>query len=286
MRILCTFPGKHGDLLWALPTMRAIAEYFGEAVHLLVSPKYAGIVPLVQRQPYINSAAEWPHWQVQDTAPMTPWSPFEETLHHQALGTGPEGFDHVFHLGYRVWPTKPLPFYVQNILAQEYSVDLPIDLTKPWITAPYPLPHSDACLGFSDEHFELKYGVRALLRNRFVFPGAGNVRMVDLSTSPRWTKEGGVSGFDWNAAASWLATTKVFVGCCSALHVLACAMGVPVVMMEPIDQRHNDIFYPYGKNGPQVHLVLGGDGRPTFDARHTAEAVEAVWARLTENANQ
>ena len=26
MTILCTFPGKHGDLLWALPTVRAISE--------------------------------------------------------------------------------------------------------------------------------------------------------------------------------------------------------------------------------------------------------------------
>ena len=49
--------------------------------------------------------------------------------------------------------------------------------------------------------------------------------------------------------------------------------------MEPNPQRHNDVFWPLGKTGPQVTQVLGGDGQWTFDARHVAEAIEAVWMR-------
>ena len=79
-------------------------------------------------------------------------------------------------------------------------------------------------------------------------------------------------GSNWVDAAAKIKKAKFFLGCCSALHVLACALGKSVVMVEPNAARHNPIFDPYGKTG-RVHLVCGNDGLPTHDSRHVREAL-------------
>jgi hypothetical protein len=53
-------------------------------------------------------------------------------------------------------------------------------------------------------------------------------------------------------------------------------MGKPCVIMEPMTERLNPIFWPLGQDGPQVTLVRGNDRQATFDARHTAETLERV----------
>ena len=58
---------------------------------------------------------------------------------------------------------------------------------------------------------------------------------------------------------------------------VACALGKPCVLIEPNPHRHGDLFYPYGKTGSRVTLVVGNDGKPTFDARHCADA---IWEAL------
>ena len=72
--------------------------------------------------------------------------------------------------------------------------------------------------------------------------------------------------------------------------VLAVALGVPAVIVEPNPMRHNPIFWPLGMDGPQVTCVKGGDGKPTHDARHTADVLReklkatkaTVWRRYGE----
>lgn len=267
MTVLCTFPGKHGDLLWALPTVRAISELYAVPIDLQIGWRVGSLAELIQRQPYIGHVDVDAQWVTQDTAPPSPYRP----------PMTPPGYDRVFHLGYDAWPSPDLPHDIYRRfleqLGDSYSIDVldpPIlDLITPWIKSPYALPQTDVCLGFTDEYFELKYGLYMLLHQQLK-------HYVNLSTSPRWKDEGGQSGYTWLSAAAWLGTTKVFLGCCSALHVLACAMGVPVVIMEPSEPRWNEIFYPYGKVGPQVWLVNGGDGRPTWDARHVLGSIEAT----------
>lgn len=271
MKILCTFPGKFGDLIWALPTVRAIAEVVGEPVDLMIAGAYASIVPLIQRQSYIGKVLAEIDWLVENTAPMTPRIPpmsFDDS----------KAYDQVFHLGYRGWPETTLPRETFDCAWNQAGVwfrtqgALHLDLTRPWIEAPYRIPHPTVyAVGFTDEHFELKYGLADLLYQHYLLHDR---YPVNLSNSPRWNAEGGCHGmFSWESAAAWLSGAPAFVGCNSALHVLARAMDVPVVMMEPNPHRHNEIFYPYGKTGSGVELVLGNDGLPTFDAR-------AVWETL------
>lgn len=263
MKVLCSFPGKFGDILWALPTVRAISEAVGEPVDLVIAGAYGSIVPLLKRQAYLGVVWAEIDWQVQNTAPMTPRVPplpFAEA----------QGYDRVIHLGYMGWPTPDLPLAALNNACGWVGMP-PIrphfDLARPWIIPPYHIDYPVAyTVGFTDEHFELKFGLAWLLHRQFL---GGDAFPICVSNSPRWNNETALSGaYNWESAAGWLAISPAFLGCNSALHVLARAMGVPVVMMEPNPQRHNDIFYPYGKSGKGVELVCGNDGLPTFDARH------------------
>lgn len=267
MKILCTHPGKYGDSLWALPTVRALADANECPIDLLLSPGYSSHADLLRAQPYIGDVRVWESWQVQNTAPMTPWSPFEDTLHHEALDV-PEGYDVIVHLGYRQWPRLTLPEEVYQTVQREYLglAIAPLDLQTSWIRPTLRYAAAPVAIAFSEQHFELKYGLARLIEQRFAVA-------FDYSSGPRHEAELGRDHVSWETLATQLTAAKVAVCCCSASHVLACAVGTPVVMMEPDPDRHNDIFYPYGKAGPEVTLVLGGDGKPTFDARHVGDAI-------------
>ena len=267
MRILTTFPGKFGDVIWACPSLRALAEATGAPVDLAVAAESASICPLLEAQPYIGKAFAIPEW-IGLAEPHMPW---------QAPRVA--GYDAQVDLGYRGWPDQPLAQYTFARLRAEACwagvQEGALALERPWITAGDIARRLSGAIsvGFSDDHFELKYGLLRLLHAEFSPYTAGFTPLY--AEGSRWQREGGlgVSGCDWLEAARVIAGASLFLGCCSALHVLAIALGVPVVMMEPSAARHNDIFYPLGKSGPQVTLVTGNDGLPTWDARAVAEAV-------------
>ncbi len=289
MNVLCTFPGRHGDIIWALPTVRAISEAFQVPVDLGIAPKYAALRELIHLQPYIRTCFPVEDWQVEETAPMTPRAPLlvpgrvngeKVDLLDPIVGV----YDRIFHLGYTGWPMCPLPYEVERLCRLQFRhPDAPlieIDLTRPWITTSSKLPPTgDIAVGFTDEWFELKVGIWHLLNRRIFRHGVQfwPVTLTSVCNGPRWSGEAGHSsvGLPFLQAAEQIAGARVFLGCCSALHVLAVALGKPVVCVEPNPHRHNDVFYPLGKTD-RVRLVLGTDGQPTFDARHVAEAIEVA----------
>ena len=270
MTILCTFPGRHGDLMWALPTVRAIQEATSAEVDLLVSVKYGSLQPLLREQPYLRACFVDHGWLVQETAPISPRRPGELP----ELGVA---YDRIFHLGYDGWPPHTLPKTIEALMHRQWPDawgPVPtIDLDRPWITTSadaYPFYNRvDVAVGFTDEWFELKLGVLALLQR-------AGIQEVWIGNSPRWHDEAGKVGFTWQQAAAILRTLPIGLTDCSALHVLACAVGTPqILLIEPNPHRHADVFYPYGKTGRET-LILGGDGQPTFDSRHVRDAVYAA----------
>lgn len=281
MNVLCTFPGKYGDLLWTLPTVRALARRMGEAIDIVVAAPFARICPLVAAQPYVGHCTADPLWTIRETAPVTPREPPRPVL--PPLVQGGQGlYDCVFHLGYRGWPQRSLPFETLHCLNDQWTGVLfdedDLDLDTPWITVTPPSPFRVyASCGFTDEHFELKYGLFELLseRLRWTTDLGGNWVSVSGCPGSRWRTEGSHACDTWEIAARAISSSSVFLGCNSALHVLAVACGIPVVMMEPNPHRHHQIFYPLGQDGPQVTLVTGTDHLPTFDARHVADALVA-----------
>lgn len=274
MSLLLTFPGRFGDLLWALPTVRAIAEQRGLPVDLAIAGEFASIAPLLRLQPYIKEVYPLDHWS------LTP--PDEWRAPVELKGTD---WDEVIDLGYRGWPDCPLPYFV----AKQAKVE--IDLSRPWITVPtldwkWKL---HVAFGFSECWFELKHGLIELLfgeqyknedgdpfnEGGYFVQQDPQFRSRGVFTNSRWTTEAGYGATaDWIDSAQRIQFGQVFFGDCSALHVLAVAMGKPVVICEPMDARWNEIFYPLGMDGPQVTVVKGHDGLPTFDARACAAAIE------------
>jgi hypothetical protein len=230
-------------------------------VDLVIAAEYGSLVPLLQHQPYLGTVFADPAWQVQQSAPMTPREPPQ--IHSE--------YDHVYHLGYDGWPMAPLP----DDTARRAGVE--IDLQRPWMTSPSHYDHGGVVVGFTDEWFELKVGLWELLMRQ----GPGWYSVSGRRGS-RWQQEAGHPPIDWLEAAAWIAGAQVFLGCCSALHVLACALGIPCVIAEPAEARHHPIFWPYGTEGPRVLVPKGIDGRQTWDARHVADAVRETLARVEQ----
>lgn len=276
MAILCSMPGKYGDILWSLLTCRAIAEAADEPVDLTVSGQFGNpdFGQLLQAQPYLRTVTADPDWLAETPGESTGWQPPQV----------PPGYDHVYHLGYRGWPDRGLPFFIAEQAREIYGLALPsLDRTRPWITAPrlrtdwFAEGRRRIALGFSDDWFELKYGIYGLLDMHDV-----DWDVESVANSPRWNTEAGTGAHNWREAASVIKQAEVFVGCNSALHVLAVAIGTPVIILEPSEARHNPIFWPLGTKGPQVYGVYGGDGKLTFDARHLCDVVESVLQRKAE----
>lgn len=275
MNVLCTFPGKYGDLLWALPTVRAVCRRIGEAVDLAIPKRFESIAPLLRPQSYIGKVYALDDWITYDTAPISPREPPTPAptqpylaARFSAVG-GP--YNLILHLGYREWPLPDVCRHTLGTLNAQWSGVLfdeeELALETPWIQAPDRWGGYiwDWCYGFTDEYFELKFGVVSLLEYKL----RRGTPPTCLGQNPRWTEEASAPGTTWEESAAILGRSRAFLGCNSALHVLAVAVGCPVVMMEPQTMRHNEIFFPLGKTGPQVTLVTGADGLPTFDARHT-----------------
>lgn len=260
--ILCTFPGRFGDLLWALPTVRAISEQAGEPVDLQIGGEFASIVPLLREQPYIRFAHADPRWDA---------SQWEAPALQSATK-----YDATYHLGYRRWPEHPLPLEVwTSAIAQHGALPTP-DLARPWISLPP--PPSDRLVsftvGFTEAWFELKYGLYNLIMHRYSRRWTLNNGPVSVCTGGRWRVEAHHDGASWTSAAQWIKHSHVLLADCAALHVLGVALGVPVVICEPMEARWNPIFYPLGMAGAGVTVVTGNDGKPTFDARHVGDALE------------
>ena len=75
MRIVFTMPGRFGDVLWAMPSARAVAETFDQPVTVVLSPKYGSLADLLRLQPYIAEVVIDPAWEIREDAPMQPRVP-------------------------------------------------------------------------------------------------------------------------------------------------------------------------------------------------------------------
>lgn len=269
MRILASFPGRYGDILWSLPSIRAIAETYDTAVDLVIAGEFGSILPLLKRcAPYLGNVWASPTWGL---TPPNEWNP---PIAPQILAY----YDRVYHLGYKGWPDQPLAQSIYTQLDHSQSERLvELDLDRPWLNPPvssldfFQQAEVRIAVGFSECWFELKYGLLKLFEEHNY-----EWRLECCMNGGRWGEEAGKGLCSWVEAATCISQAQMFVGCCSALHVLARALGKPVVLIEPMKERHNPIFYPYGTSGHGVELVLGGDGLPTFDARHSIETIERV----------
>jgi len=294
MQVLCTMPGKYGDILWALPTVRAIAQHLEEKVDLMVSAAYSNICPLIQEQFYINRCVANLDWIERPDGGVAPFAPYrpaavdadDTKIFFPADDDGnPIGeYDRIIHLGYQRWPQNQLAYeiYLSAVAQWGFALTTSLELDVPWIEVPplpddaMPPPPTDVLICWSEEWAELKAGVAGAVS--FALHPKHHTPFVRPRHSRYYEWPMGLSLDDapWEQTAIWMAKASIVLTCLSAQWVLANALGKTVVVMEPSEARHNPIFF---YDAPRNHLVLGNDGKPTFDAR---AVVEAVKARLTD----
>lgn len=206
---LCTFSGKNGDILWSLPTARALAERDGQPVDFGIMPQYEKLLPLIEGQEYINRAFTIPNW-------ITTGSPFGDQPWEAPIGAYDDPYTHgITHLTYREHPNIPLIRYISQL----QGVDL--GPYRPWLKFPPAeyLFENEVMCGFNPDHSTEKLVFMDTLRS--LLPG---INFIDVS------KDGSV---EWTVAASCIQTAGIFIGDRSALAVVGYGVGAKVITFEP-----------------------------------------------------
>lgn len=274
MRVLVTMPGHLGDILWSLPTARLLAARHNTKVDFIASPEFSAVLGLVQRQSYIQKTWIAEGWEVRDTEPREPPS-YPCT-----------GYDLIYHLGYKGWPSESLPWEIQSYVRDDVEMpDRPLALEEPWVEPIETYPRRGGgpviAVGFTEGHIELKMGI--LLGLVAALPDITWRLLLPHTETHRhraweWWPSISPSSIEyceanWEETATAIASADLFFGCLSAMWVVANAVGTKTVIMEPTVARHNPIFWV---RSPKNHLVLGNDDKPTFDLRATRDMIEAV----------
>jgi len=251
--ILITHPGKLGDLLWALPTVRTLSRI--GPVCLAVSPYCRPLVQLLEQQDYIEKVVVLEDWEIRFDAPVTPRIP----------PTIPEA-EQVIHLGLDGWPDSTLP----EAFAKLGRVK-PTD--EPWIRVKAQKVGGWPRLAiWTDEWVELKVGLLCALDHAalpapvLIPPGSRLGEEFDLSATRLRV--------DIMGAARHISKSDCVITDKSALRVLAYAMGIPTIVVEPSPPRHNPVFDPPASWRKDVVVING------FDAREVVEAVRAFEGSL------
>jgi ADP-heptose:LPS heptosyltransferase len=120
-RILVTFPGKLGDLIYTLPAVMALARSNNSPITYLTSPYCQAAQNLVESQSYIQDCLIDHEYQLEHVKyGCQPYTMSE-----------PAGFDRIYHLGFRPEVTgnkilrQPLIATFFQILEKIYSLALP-----------------------------------------------------------------------------------------------------------------------------------------------------------------
>lgn len=230
-KVLCTFSGPFGDILWSMPTVRAISQMLGEKVDFACMPYYKSLLPLIQIQPYVDKAFSIESWvREHSNHGDQPWNPPANTV---------KQYDRCFHLTYQGHPgltAKRLPLI--DFTADQQGLKLKDPL--PFLSTPdYEANHKDKRIAyaFNDQYSDVKARFRSAIKScgdEFVFTD--------------------VRELDWVAAATVIKHSLAFVGCRSSNNVIAHGVGQKnIFIYEPHPSRNasghlGDIFgCPYGR---------------------------------------
>lgn len=221
MKILCTFSGRFGDILFSLPTVRQISRNYGTRVDMGIMPSYKTLLPLLKRQSYIQNTFTIDNW-------FCTGSPCGDQPWEAPLDMLP-GYDKVYHLTYRYHPhgNNPLIDFIAG--QQSLVLDEPI---VPFIeTLDFP-PYKETYIAFAfnDQYHEQK--------TRFLECLSSNLGRTGLSSGTE-IRFFDVSKSEWSWARYGIKHALCFVGCRSANWVLANGVGQKnIIVYDPDLSRH------------------------------------------------
>lgn len=224
-KVLATFSGKNGDILWSLPTAQAIAHREGIAVDFAIMPYYRDLLPLIQYQGYIENAYVIEDWMCQHSHfGDQPWQPPDRASN---------GYDKVFHLAYRNDPhhgNRKLSLI--DFIADQQGIKL---------TSPVPF------LATPDLHYTCSkepYFAYGFNFNKY----DEKMQFIKQASDKVGLKWIDVNKLPWLEASACIKGAIAFIGCRSANNVIAHGVGQPnIFMYEPDPGRLSEIFNcPYG----------------------------------------
>lgn len=219
-RVLCTFSGKFGDILWSLPTVRAISQVQGCKVDFGMMPDYSSLIPLLAEQPYIMNAFVIRDWvRLHSNYGDQPWLPPNSAY---------QAYDHVFHLTYRGHP---------GISAKRLAlIDFIADQQGFLLKDPIPFL-SVSAKSFPDMEYVAYCFNEQYVAEKKIFFTTLTAKFPDLAFIN--TEE-----LDWVTATATIRDAVAFVGCKSANYVLAHGVG----------QKNIFVYDPHPSRNVHGHL--------------------------------
>ena len=212
--IAVSHPGKIGDALWALPTIKWLCEKHGCQADFFTSPYCAPMLSLVAYQPYIRTAQVMPGYVAVAYAPgVQPWD----------MGLSLDGYDAVYELGFRGHPRCDLGNYIASLVGA--PAELPVEYEFPRghvdVKAPYYVlaPRGDAM--FSPLYTE--------------FMNRSEIPVVQLGSAGEAIEGTSIdrTGLSMLDTLAWIEGSEGYIGPASSHLVLANGFRVPKVVTLP-----------------------------------------------------
>jgi len=209
-RIACTHPGKLGDALYSLPSIREISRRHERKVDFYTSSYCAPLRRLFEAQNCIDRFIVAPGYVLQDfSCGGQPW-----------FVPVPDEYDVVYQMGFQAIPDRSLPDHISSSMGLPiglpiiYDHDLPqLDIDEPYIiSAPRP--------GLPFREIADRSPIR-VVEIGGTGEGTGSPRALDKT------------GLDMLEVLPWLAHARGFVGYHSAMLVLANGFPIPKVVWTP-----------------------------------------------------
>lgn len=207
MKIACAHPGRLGDALYSLPTIKKLCELHSCTADFYTSNYCSPLRRLFERQSYIDNFYTAPNYVLKDFGcGAQPWYvPIDSTI-----------YDKSYQLGFRHYPDKPLhKFIAQSVGVDvdkiEYEFDDFETLNEPYIIV---APRGETTFKnlFTDV-------IRKSPYESVIIGGYGDYigRGFDLT------------GIDMLETLTWIAKSKGFIGLMSSQLVLANGFSIPKI---------------------------------------------------------
>lgn len=209
-KIACTHPGKLGDALYALPTIRELSRRHGRKIDFYTSAYCEPLRRLFEAQSCIDRFIVAPGYVLHDfSCGGQPW-----------FMPVPDEYDIVYHLGFQGVPHQSLPDHISTGagLPTGLPISYEFDLPRPDIDEPYIV--SAPRVGLPFREVADRSHVR-IVEIGGAGEGTGSPRAIDKT------------GLDMLDTLSWLAHARGFVGYHSAMLVLANGFPIPKVVWTP-----------------------------------------------------
>jgi hypothetical protein len=239
-----THPGKVGDLLYSLPTVRKVCQTKNEVADFYTSDYCYPIVKrLIERQSYINACYLSHTYRIERMdIGVQPWKvPVDVSV-----------YETTYHLGFRNVPDISLPAFIGSSVGVAWDGIISYDYDDvPTLDEPYIVVAPRGMTSFTP------------LFNEVI--STSLIKAVVIGSYMDYTGVGiNKCGLDLVDTLPWIAKSKGFLGMMSSQLVLANGFSIPKIA--PHDGIHWDMrhvinsptnFYPINPTAKQVLEIFG-----------------------------